>query len=240
MKNKKLKTILSITGYFLLAVALCFTGGLVFHSYYYQAIYVSGISMMPTLYGQTEDKNGAVVDFGIMDTHSIALNNLKRFDIISTYYAKDYDDSGALKINATKKIKRIIALPGEEFKIENGSLSVKENGVYKKYDYPVKIEETNVKDTKETLKENEYWVLGDNRTHSNDSASSDVGPIKKEYIIGKLIAIEGRATLKLKNYVCDYCGKTSNSKSVCSKCGSIFFTENYDLKNKVYHWPKYF
>ena len=242
MKNKKLKAALSITGYFLLLIALCFTAGLVFHSYYYTSIYVSGASMMPTLYGQADEKEGSVVDFGIIDTHSSALKHLKRFDIVSTYYSNDYDANNNLLKTANKKIKRIIALPGEEFKIENGELSVKEGDTFVKYAYPCKIETTSKKDyaSEKPLGENEYWVLGDNRNHSTDSG--DYGPIKKEYIVGRLIAIEGRATIYIKNYTCKSCYTINKDNKVCSKpgCGSTMFTPNYDLKNKVYHWPKYF
>ena len=85
MKNKKLKAILSITGYFLLVLAICFSGALVFHSVYYELIYVSGISMSPTLNGSEDEKSGTVVDFGIVDSHKSAINHIKRFSIVSTY-----------------------------------------------------------------------------------------------------------------------------------------------------------
>ena len=38
------------------------------------------------------------------------------------------------------------------------------------------------------LKENEYFVLGDNRKNSIDSRFEEVGIIKKEEIIGKIIS----------------------------------------------------
>ena len=239
MKNKKLKAILSLSGYLLLLLALCFTGGLIFHSYYYTSIYVSGTSMMPTLLGVQNDTEGAKVDFGILETfqkNPSALKHLKRFDIISTYYPNDYSD-GALKSGATKKIKRVIALPGESFKIENGLLTV--NG--KSVDYPCKIESTTKKDTERTLGENEYWVLGDNRDHSTDSG--DYGPIHKENMVGRLVAIEGQAKLKFKNYLCDNpnCGKTTNQAgTTCSYCHVGKLVKQFDLKDKEYKWPRYY
>ena len=197
--------------------------------------------MAPTLNGQENEKDGSVVDFGIVDNHKSALNNLRRFDIVSTYYPNDYVD-GALKNTADKKIKRIIALPGESFKITNGLLSIKKDNEFVAIAYPMKIEETTVKDIEhlEPLADDEYWVLGDNRTHSSDS--KEVGPIKHSQIVGQLVAIEGRASLKLKKAVCVNCKATYKEYTKgqgCSKCGCALKPQ-YDLVNKVYHWPKYF
>lgn len=244
MKNKKLKATLSITGYFLLLIAICFVGVLVFHSYYYESVYISGASMSPTLTGDDHEAEGSLVDFGIVDAHKAAINHIKRFDIVSTYYPEDYSDSGALTYNAKKKIKRVIALPGETFSIKDGLLSVKEGDEFVKVPYKFNVALTNYKDTAEpiTLKEKEYWVLGDNRTTA--TASKDCAtfgkPIKKEYIAGVLVAIEGQAKLKIKNYHCE-CGKTISKNVVrCNRCGSLTNTPQYKLVNKKYHWPKFF
>ena len=243
MKNKKLKAVLSITGYLLLTLALCFTGGMVFHSYYYELIYVSGNSMAPTLNGDDNDKEGSLVDFGIVDNHQSALNHIKRFTIVSTYYpnvdsySKDYNVDGSLKKSATKKIKRVIALPNETFEIKNGLLSVNGESV----PYTFNVEETTVKDTNNpiTLGEDEYWVLGDNRKNSTDS--STVGPIKKNNLAGVLVAIEGKAKLKVKKYICDECDATySDYASQCPNCHIGRLNPEYDLVDKVYSWPKYF
>ena len=82
MKNKKFKAILSVIGYFLLVIAVCVSAGFIFHAQYYDSIYVSGISMSPTLNGAENEKAGSVVDFGIMDSHNSALKHIKRFSIV--------------------------------------------------------------------------------------------------------------------------------------------------------------
>ena len=107
MKNKKLITVLRAFGAFALLLAVCLSGALIFHSYYYELIYVSGTSMAPTLNGTDDDASGSLVDFGIVDAHKSALDHIKRFDIVSTYYpdATDYDAQGNLYKNAKKKIK---------------------------------------------------------------------------------------------------------------------------------------
>lgn len=240
MKNKKLKATLSITGYFLLLLAICFVGALVFHSYYYESVYVHGNSMNPTLNGG--ENEGEEADFGIVDTHKSAINHIKRFDIISTYYSEDYSFSGQLLSIASKKIKRVIGMPGDTFIIKDGLLSVKEGNEFVSVPYKFKVSAiTTEKDTADplTLSDDEYWVLGDNRTNSRDSAY--VGKIQKKYISGVLVAIEGKAKLKVKGYRCNTCGKIFKTQSKpCTNCGDTTFTTQYKLVNKKYSWPRFF
>ena len=260
MKNKKLKATLSITGYLLLLIALCFVGVFVFHSYYYESVYVSGASMYPTLNGDDNEHTNTIVDFGIVDAHKSAINHIKRFDIVSTYfpyttkYYYDYTEDGVLKPTATKKIKRVIALPNETFKIENGVLSVKKGEDFEVVEYTFKTnvgDNPSVKDTVEpiTLKDNEYWLLGDNRINSTDCASSLLNvPVKKENIQGVLVAIEGQAKLRAIGYSCEYCGKQYQKIPEDEKCSNPDCHDKlknewktiYGLKEKEYHWPKFF
>ncbi len=86
-------------------------------------------------------------------------------------------------------IKRVIGLPGETVEINNGVVKIYnvENPSGKILDesgYLPKgrITEGNIKIS---LKENEYFVLGDNRGASSDSRF--FGPITKDKIIGKVI-----------------------------------------------------
>ena len=250
MKNKKLKAILSISGYFLLVLALCFVGGLVFHSYYYELVYVSGISMAPTLNGADNERAGSIVDFGIVDRHKTALDHIDRFDIVSTYYPynekykSDYTEDGVLKAGAKMKIKRVVAKPGDTFEIKDGLLYIQKGEEFVNVKYPFKVNlsdaHLNDKDTTTpiTLGENEYWLLGDNRNSSNDSASMNIS-IKKENIVGVLVAIEGRAQLSVKNYVCQECGKKYKTNVGKCECEGALEAE-YKLINKQYQWPKYF
>ena len=242
MKNKKLKAILSITGYFLLVIALCFSASLIFHNIYYEMVYVSGSSMYPTLNGEDED-DGSIVDFGIADYHKTAINNIKRFSIVSTYYYDDYGANEKVLANAKVKIKRIIAMPNETFKIENGKLYVLENEEYKYIPNTFQTEpsEYTGKDVESrTLGPDEYWVLGDHRDKSRDSGSINA-PVKKSYILGVLVAIEGRAELKISNYYCQSCNKSYKTATgtICPDCYGPLI-KNYKLVNKQYHWPTYF
>lgn len=89
--------------------------------------------------------------------------------------------------NAEKDyIKRIVGLPGDTVSINNGDVYL--NG--KKFDESAYLS-PEVKTFGEnflhegesvSIKENEYFVMGDNRPFSSDSR--DFGPIKKDSIIG--------------------------------------------------------
>ena len=261
MKNKKLKNALSITGYFLLVLAICVSASIVFHNTYYESVYVSGGSMLPTLTGSTMtsssygidvEEDGSIVDFGIVDTHKQAINNVKRFSIVSTYFPDDYSADGKLIGEPNKKIKRIIALPNETFKIVESKLYVKKGEDFEYIPYTFTIDPSvdelkTIKDIGEvTLGNDEYWALGDHRSNSRDCGSfyKDNGDIhssaiKKSYLVGVLVAIEGQATLTLKSCECSHCKKTFDKGVICPNCSNKL-TRNFELKNKKYHSPKYF
>lgn len=85
-------------------------------------------------------------------------------------------------------IKRIIALPGEKIKIENGLVYI--NGKILEELYI--NEATNLfpgsfiqKGIETTIPPDEYFAMGDNRTHSSDSR--EFGPIPKPLIIGRAL-----------------------------------------------------
>ena len=255
MKNKKLKAILSITGYFLLVIALCVSATIVFHNVYYESVYISGSSMAPTLQGSTMtpsgygfdiEKEGSTVDFGIVDTHQSAIDHIKRFSIISTYYHTDYDSNGVLINGSNEKIKRVIVMPNETFKIENSKLYIKNEKGFESVPYTFNIDPAVEngypgKDIGETtLGDDEYWVLGDHRDKSHDCGSSDMNrPIKKSYISGVLVAIEGKAKIKIKECQCPNCGTTYSKGVICGKCGSTL-NQKFELVDREYHWPIYY
>lgn len=89
-------------------------------------------------------------------------------------------------INWTENyIKRVIALPGETIKIENNTIYI--NGEILQENYAqaggsVSFDDPNYS-LEVTLGEDEYFVIGDNRSHSSDSRSW--GPLPKQNIIGR-------------------------------------------------------
>lgn len=103
---------------------------------------VDGDSMLNTLY------NGEIV---ILNKISLKTEEINRFDIIVIDYEKDL------------LIKRVIGLPNETIEYKNNELYIND----KLIETPIKFEDT--EDFKETTKDNEYFVLGDNRDDSKDS-----------------------------------------------------------------------
>lgn len=115
---------------------------------------VNGSSMYPTL------KGGEIMLLN-------KLGKVDRFDIV------------VLKIDAENDnlIKRVIALPGETIEIKDSKIYINDEELKDNYGagntYSI---------DKITLKDDEYYVLGDNRTISMDSRV--FGPIKKDDIKG--------------------------------------------------------
>ena len=84
---------------------------------------------------------------------------------------------------SSRFVKRIIGLPGERVKIAQGKVFIN-NRELNEADY---FRGETLGETETALKENEYFVLGDNRDLSNDSRYW--GTLKKEFIIGKAISV---------------------------------------------------
>ncbi len=125
--KSKLKMVLWPFIYLVLIINVCISLVLVFRSYYFKSIFVSGSSMEPTLHGNVSN----AVDYGIIDDHKNAINNIKRFQIITTYYpfadSKDYTkpyvhDKDVVNVideaESSYKIKRVYGLPGETIRFE--------------------------------------------------------------------------------------------------------------------------
>ena len=132
-----------------------------------QRVVVNGESMMPTYH----------------DGQNLYVNKLtrindkyNRFDII-TFYPQGRRDYIL--------IKRVIGLPGENIKIdEQGNILI--NDILLEESYGAE-RITEGLGTDITLKEDEYFVLGDNRNHSADSRDEAVGPINIKHIIGRVV-----------------------------------------------------
>lgn len=83
-------------------------------------------------------------------------------------------------------IKRIIGLPGEEIEIKDGQIIITKNGEQQILDESSYLPQNTYTpgSLKISLKENEYLVLGDNRSNSSDSRM--FGPLPRENIIGRV------------------------------------------------------
>ena len=165
--NKKLKKdLFSIAIYTVIVHSLAFF----MRSFVLQRTLVDGHSMEETL--QDEDQL-------IIDKLSYKIREPKRFDIVVFPYKYDED---------TYYIKRIIGLPGERVLIKGNTIYINGEPLAENYGKEAMDEDTaGIAATELLLAEDEYFVLGDNRNNSADSRSEDVGPIKKEEIVGKAV-----------------------------------------------------
>lgn len=86
-------------------------------------------------------------------------------------------------IGPQKVIKRVIGLPGETIRIFNGVVYIDGNKIDDEYDI---YSSTPVGENASLiLEDNEYFLLGDNRSQSADSRN--FGAVKKESIEGKVV-----------------------------------------------------
>lgn len=98
------------------------------------------------------------------------LSSINRFDIIVLDEEKDNE----------KIIKRVIGLPGETVAIKKGKIYINNKIIDDEYAYGQTSDYNKV-----TLKDDEYFILGDNRLISKDSRY--FGPIKDNEIKGKIV-----------------------------------------------------
>lgn len=134
-----------------------------------QPFYVQGASMEPNFFDH---------EYLVIDELSYRLHPPKRGDVTVFKYP-----------NNTKEyfIKRVIGLPGETVEISNGKVKIFND----KHPNGAMLDETSYLDQDftansqtVTLKPNEYFVLGDNRSSSLDSRF--FGPVNSSYLVGRV------------------------------------------------------
>lgn len=128
---------------------------------------VSGSSMESTL----SDHDNLIVD-----KISYRFKDPERYDIIVFPYKHKED---------TYYIKRIIGLPGEKVQItEEGTILINDKVLEESYGREI-MKNPGIAAEAITLRENEYFVLGDNRNYSADSRDPSVGIISGKDIVGR-------------------------------------------------------
>ena len=215
---------------------------------YGYAFFVDGVSMYPTLNGDGLRLNsdgsyskltwyertgqqhaGDYVDYGWAKMGETGISELKRFDIVITYFSKDMeqqsDGSYAAKKDASLKVKRLIAFPGETVELKpdldaDGNLTTPwgtliitsaegEVSVYPSYytfdDYPdvdgvsyrSQLTKGNQIYGPLKLDDHSYFVLGDNRASHFSSDSRTEGNYVYDYCLqGKAYVITSLRKLK--------------------------------------------
>jgi signal peptidase I len=129
----------------------------------YQPVRVEGTSMLPML----EDQDRLFIN-----KIAYRVGDIHQGDVVVFQYPRDHTKS---------YIKRVIALPGDDLRIDHGRVYV--NGALLKESYvPSRFEDDRTQ-PEMVLAPNQYFVMGDHRSISSDSR--DFGPVDRELIYGK-------------------------------------------------------
>ena len=161
---------------------------LLFVNFVAHPVRVDGRSMYPTL------KDG---EFGFTNVGGVLLNGVERGDIVVV----TMEEEG----QKTHWVKRVIGLPGDTVSCVNDVVYINgkvldetkyidpdyRQSLVDKFGYFNKVpnaNNTNVENFEEVkLKDDEYYVMGDNRPYSKDSRY--VGPVKKSQIFAKKMLV---------------------------------------------------
>ncbi len=133
----------------------------------YQPVRVEGTSMLPRL----EDSDRLFINKFVYH-----FEDIHRDDVVVFHYPRDPQKS---------YIKRVIAVPGDRLRIEQGQVYLNGKPLREPYvpeDY---------RDTKSmpemVIPEDEYFMLGDHRCISSDSR--EFGPVDRDLIYGKAVFV---------------------------------------------------
>lgn len=135
----------------------------------YRPVKVEGTSMMPSLYDQERL-------FINQFSYKFGLGDIKRGDTVVFWFPEDTTKS---------YIKRVIGLPGDTVAVEDGYVIVNGKKLVENYVPPEYRDDRSY--PPRVVPANEYFVLGDHRTSSNDSRAW--GFVPRNYIYGKAVFV---------------------------------------------------
>ena len=131
----------------------------------YQPVKVEGTSMMPMLIDQERI-------FINKFTYRLGIENVKRGDTVVFWFPGDPSKS---------YIKRVIGLPGDSVEVRDGAVTVNGDTLDEPYVPESYHDHISVKPLR--VPSDEYFVLGDHRSSSNDSRMW--GTVPRRFIYGK-------------------------------------------------------
>jgi signal peptidase I len=135
----------------------------------YQPVKVEGTSMMPTL----DDQERIFINKFVYRLH---FGKIDRGDTVVFWFPGDPTKS---------YIKRVIAVPGDRVEVNQGAVIVNGQALVENYVPEEYRDQSSM--TERTVPQEEYFVLGDHRSSSNDSRAW--GMVPRRYIYGKAVFI---------------------------------------------------
>lgn len=159
-KEKVKKTFKQELVEWIVTIVAALTIALVIRTFLFEPVRVDGRSMLETL------QNGEIM---FVTKPEYLAGDPQRFDVVICHYP----DRGN-----TNFVKRVVGLPGDTVEVKDGYLYV--NG--EKYEEEYLTYRPNYNLAAYTVPEDMFFVLGDNRSNSNDSHL--IGPISRDMIVG--------------------------------------------------------
>ncbi len=145
-----------------------------FISFFFRVGQIDGLSMYPTY----DDGNHVLISRKAHDFEQNDIIAFKYGNVEDKYFEQTYNVDSTY--HDSLHIKRILGVPGDKVKVEDNTVYI--NGK-KKSHTTVKLE-----DQEYTLKDEQYFVQGDNINDSYDSRMH--GPITTDEIYGKIITFK--------------------------------------------------
>ncbi len=160
IKGEKKKTVFREIVSWVMTIVIAVALALFIRTFIFEPVRVDGSSMNYTLLDN---------EYMIVTKYDYWLGEPERFDVVICHYPGR---------GRTNFVKRLVGLPGDTVSMLNGTLYVNGESI----DEPYITNHANYNMEAVTLGENEYFVLGDNRSSSNDSHI--IGPLSRDQIKG--------------------------------------------------------
>lgn len=136
-------------------------------TFLYQPVRVEGTSMLPRL----EDSDRLFINKFVYHIEAI-----ERGDVVVFHYPRDPEKS---------YIKRVIALPGDNLRIDHGQVWLNGKPLHEDYVPPRYRDTRSMPDM--IVPEDSYFMMGDHRSISSDSR--EFGPVARDLIYGKAVFV---------------------------------------------------
>jgi signal peptidase I len=133
----------------------------------YQPVRVEGTSMLPRLDDQ---------DRLFINKFVYRFTAIEHGDVVVFHYPRDPEKS---------YIKRVIALPGDRLRIDNGTVWL--NGQPQSEDYVPEEYRDSASYPETVIPAGSYFMMGDHRCISSDSRA--FGPVERKFIYGKAVFV---------------------------------------------------
>lgn len=180
---------------------------IIFRFYIFQPFSIKGSSMEPDFHDG---------EYMIVNELSYHFTSPKRGDVVifkhpepvcTEFIETNYFNRIFFQGPCSNYIKRVIGLPGETITIKDGKVFIKNDENSSGFELPEPYLPSNMQtmgnQTRE-LKNDEYYVLGDNRAPNASSDSREWGPLPRNHIVGKgfiiLLPFDQFGTVKSPDY----------------------------------------